>query len=307
MISDTDLVLAEQIFKTIYNSALDRFAGLNVWTRLGSMATEVPSMGPEETYRWFGALPVFKEWLGEMEAGEIAEYNHTIKNSHFAGAVDVDADEIADDKFGIIRPRIEFLAVRALQHRGQQIQSLILNGTTNLSFDGQAFFSNAGGNKVIDNLGAGTISAATPTFAQVEADIDTMRQTVMQFVDDKGVQIGLVPTVFAGPPKLERFFKTIMGSVSDPALTNAGAGNAFRDMIADYIPLPGAADLNDVYGFVVDMPIKPFVFQNRQEPQQWLDTSQAKNTRQLRFGSDYRAGFGYSLPHLAIRLVSAVA
>jgi hypothetical protein len=307
MLSETKIIQAEKVFRTIYNLALERFAGLNAWTRLGSLATEVPSEGPEEDYRWLGSLPVFKKWLGDISAGELADFAYTIKNEHFAAGVDIDSDELADDRFGIIRPRIEFLAVRALQHRGQMVENLILNGTVNLAYDGVAFFADAAGKRTIDNLGAGTISLAAPTIAQVENDIDLMRQTVIQFKDDKGVIIGLVPTVFAGPTKLERYFLTIRNSTADPALTNAGAANPFRQMIDDYIPLPNATDFNDVYGFVVNMPVKPFVFQNRQETDRWLDATMAKRNRLLRFGADYRAGFGYSLPHLAIKLVSAAA
>lgn len=151
------------------------------------------------------------------------------------------------------------------------------------------------------------ISAATPTIAQVEAAIDTMRQTVLQFVDDKGEVIGLVPTVFACHPVLERIFRTIAKSSADPGISNSGAYNPFQGWIQDVIVLPSAIDLNDVYGFVVDMPVKPFVFQNRQNAQQWLDDSAAKRNRKLIFGSDYRGNFGYSLPHLAIKLVSATA
>lgn len=307
MLSHTNLVVAEKVFKTMFNEALSRFAGLNPWTRLGSLAMEVPSDGSEEDYRWLGALPVFQEWVGDLDVDELADYSYTLRNKHFGAAVGIDSDEIADDKFAIIRPRIEGLAVRALQHRGKMIQDLILNGTTYKAFDGVAFFSDVSGARTIDNLGAGTISAGTPTLAQVEADIDTMRQTVMQFADDKGETIGLVTTVYACHPKLERLFRTVMTSTADPATSNSGAANPFKEWVEDVVVLPGASDINDVYGFVVNMPVKPFVFQNRQQTEQWLDDSQAKRNRLLHFGADYRGNFGYSLPHLAVKLVSAVA
>ena len=307
MLSKTQIVVAEKVFKTIFNEALQTFSRLDPWTRLGSLASEVPSDGAEEDYRWLGSLPVFQEWLGDIELDELADYSYTLRNKHFAAAVGVDSDEIADDKFGIIKPRIQGLAIRALQHRGKQIQDLILNGTTNTAFDSIAFFSDVSGVRTIDNLGAGTISAGTPTLAQVEADIDTMRQTIMQFADDKGETIGLIATVFACHPKLERLFRTVLASTADPATSNAGAYNPFKDWIEDVVVLPGASDVNDVYGFVVNMPVKPFVFQNRQATEQWLDDSLAKRNRQLAFGADYRGNFGYSLPHLAVKLVSGVA
>ena len=305
MVSGTQIVAAQTLFRTIFNQALQAFAGLNSWTRLASLATEVPSTGPQEIYRWLGDLPMFEEWIGDLNVEDLSEAAYTLVNRHFGKGVGVDEDELDDDRLGLIRSRIEMLAVRYLQHKGQQIENLILNAATNLAFDGVAFFANTGGARLIDNLGAGTISAGTPTIAQVEADIDTMRQTVMQYQDSKGVAIGLVPMVFAGHPKLERLFRTVMTSTADPALTNAGASNPMRDMIRDYIPLPSASDVNDVYGFVTDMPVKPFIFQNRQGLNQEL-VRQPLN-RKLIFKADYRAAYGYSLPHLGIKLVSAAA
>ena len=305
MITGTQIVAAETLFRTIFNQALQAFAGMNAWTRLASLVTEVPSTGPQEVYRWLADLPVFEEWLGDLNIDDLAEAAYTLPNKHFGKGVGVDEDELADDKMGLIRSRIEMLAVRYLQHIGQQIESLILNGTTNLAFDSIAFFSDVSGVRLIDNLGTGTISAATPTIAQIEADVQTARQTVMQYKDSKSVSIGLVPTVFAGHPKLEVLFGQLMSSVTDPGATNAGTSNPYRSMVRDYIALPSATDLNDIYAFVVDMPVKPFIFQNRQALNQEL-VRQPLN-RKLIFRADYRAGYGYSLPHLAIKLVSAQA
>lgn len=305
MVTGTMIVAAETLFRTIFNQALQQFAGMNAWTRLATLATEIPSTGPQEIYRWLGDLPVFEEWIGDLNIDDLGEFAYTLLNKHFAKGVGVDEDELADDRMGLIRSRIEMLAVRYLQHVGQQIETLILSGTSLLAFDGIAFFSDVSGVRLIDNLGTGTISLATPTIAQVEADIDTMRQTVMQYKDAKGVAIGLVPMVFAGSPKLERLFRMVMTSTADPGLANAGVANPFRSMISDYIPLPNATDHNDVYGFVTDMPVKPFIYQNRQGLNQEL-VRQPLN-RKMIFKADYRAGYGYSLPHLAIKLVSAVA
>lgn len=307
MLSGTSIVQWEKVFKTIFNQATAEFANLNIWTKLGSLATEVPSDGAEEDYRWLGALPVFREWIGESSASELADYSYTIKNKHFQAGVDIDSDELNDDKLGIIKPRIQFLAVRALQHRGKQIEQLILNGGTNLAYDGVAFISDASGVRVNDNLGTGYMSAATPTVALAEQDLDTLRYTMMQFVDDKGEMLGLVPNIILCHPSKERIYRTVISSSADPAISNSGAANGFKGMWDDVIPLPSATDLNDVYGICTTMPVKPFVFQNRQETDQWLDDSLAKRNRIYRFGADYRAGFGYSLPQLAVKLVSAVA
>ena len=48
MVTGTQIVAAEQVFRTIFNQALQAFAGVNAWTRLAQLATEIPSTGPQE-------------------------------------------------------------------------------------------------------------------------------------------------------------------------------------------------------------------------------------------------------------------
>ena len=111
--------------------------------------------------------------------------------------------------------------------------------------------------------------------------------------------------VFAGHPRLEVLFGQLMNSTADPGSSNAGTSNPYRSMVRDYIALPSATDVNDIYAFVVDMPVKPFLYQNRQA----LATELVRQplNRKMIFKADYRAGYGYSLPHLGIKLVSGVA
>jgi phage major head subunit gpT-like protein len=197
-----------------------------------------------------------------------------------------------------------------MQHKGKLVQDMILNGTTNLAFDLIAFFSDASGVRVNDNLLAGTISAGSPTIAQAEADLDTVRQAMMQFVDTKGEILGLVPDVIACHPKLERIFRTVLQSSTDPAPStsvNTGAYNPFKDWFKGVIPIPGATDVNDFYAFCTSYAVKPIIFQSRQAQQPWLDSTKAKVNRKLVFGSDYRGNVGYSLPLLAVKVVSGVA
>ena len=73
MVTGTQIVAAQTLFRTIFNQALQAFAGLNSWTKLASLATEIPSTGPQEVYRWLGDLPVFEEWLGDLNVDDLAE------------------------------------------------------------------------------------------------------------------------------------------------------------------------------------------------------------------------------------------
>jgi len=305
MLNASQIVSAQKVMQTIFNQAMAEMVGSNAYAALAQLATEIISTGAEEDYSWLGAMPLFEEWFGDLTVEDLAEYEYTLKNRHFAAAVGVDRDEIEDDKWNLIKPRIQGLAVRALQHRGKLIEDLILNGTTYLAFDGIAFFSDVSAPRVNDNLLAGTISAATPTIAQVEADLDTVRQAMMQFVDDKGEVIGLAPTVFAVHPLLERLFRTVMRSSADPDTSNAGAYNPFAEWIKGVVVLPSASDVNDFYAFSVDYPVKPYVWQTRQGVETEL-VEQKLNRKQI-FKGDYRANAGLTLPVLAAKVVSSVS
>jgi len=308
MLTQSAIIRAEKVFKTIYNKAIGEMAVSSPFIALGRLATEIPSDGGEEDYRWLGTMPLFTEWLGDITVEDLADYEYTIKNKHFAGAVGVDRDELEDDKFGLIIPRIQSLAYRALVHRGRRIHTLIANGTTNLAFDGIAFFSNVSAPRVNDNLLAGTLTATGGTLAQVQADIDAMRQAMMAFVDDKGEIIGLAPDTFVVHPLYERLFRMVAESSTDPTLTlPSGVKNVFQGWIKEVVvdPALAVADANDFYGFCTEYPIKGLVFQNRQERETWLDDTNKNVNKKLVFGADYRAGYGYALPQLACKSVGA--
>jgi len=306
MLTATQIVAAQKVMQTIFNQAMAEMAGANPYVALAQLASEIISGGAEEDYRWLGAMPLFTEWFGDLTVDDLAEYEYTLKNRHFAAAVGIDRDEIEDDKWNLIKPRIQALAVRAQQHRGKLIEDLILNGTTYLAFDGIAFFSDiVAGTRLNDNLLAGTISAGTPTIAQVEADLDTVRQAMMQFVDDKGEVIGITPTIFAVHPMLERLFRTVMRSSADPGINNAGAYNPFAEWIKGVVVLPSASDVNDFYAFCIDYPVKPYVWQMRKGVETEL-VEQKLNRKQI-FKGDYRANAGLTMPVLAAKVVSAAA
>ena len=307
MLTQSQIVIAQKMFKTIYNKAIAEMAVSSPFIALGRLATEIPSDGAEEDYRWLGAMPLFTEWLGDITVEDLKDYEYTIRNKHFAGAVGIDRDELEDDKFGLIIPRIQSLAYRALVHRGRQVESLIANGITGLAFDKLPFFDDIGGLRTNDNLIGGTLHATVPAIAEVMVAIDVMRQAMMAFVDDKGEVIGLAPDTFVVSPLYERVFRTVNESTSDPSLTNAGAANPVRSWIKEIIVDPAIAsgDANDFYGFCTDYPVKALVSQQRQATELWLDGTNVKVNRKLVFGSDYRAGYGYALPQLGCKWVGA--
>ena len=176
-----------------------------------------------------------------------------------------------------------------------------------LAFDGIAFFSDVSGVRINDNLLAGTISAGTPTLAQIAADIRTCRNSMLGFKDSRGEIIGIMPDTFVVPPNLEMGFMQLMTSNSDPSLTNSGTVNPFKNWVKRIVVDPGLTDLNDFYALSTSYSVGPFVRQQRSGVETFLDETGRNVNGRLIFGAKFRGNVGYGLPILAAKVVSAVA
>lgn len=306
MLNNSALATAEKVLKTQYNEAIGAIQATNPFIALRQVATVIQSEGSEESYGWLGEMPQAREWLGDLVIEDLSNYQYTLRNRHFAVNVGIDKDELDDDKFGLIKPRVAGLALRAEEYVGRLLHDLILNGTTYKAYDGVAFFSAATGVRVNNNLLTGTLSAGTPTIAQMEADIDAMRVAMSQFVDGKGEVMGIVMDTIVVHPSMERIVRQVVQSTYDPSTaTTSSAYNPFNGWIKNIIVDPLLSDKNDMYGLCLSYPVKPFVWQERQTPSQWL-TVQDTN-RKAAFVCDFRGAAGLSFPFLAVKSVSAVA
>lgn len=307
MVKGMSIVALQTLFRKEYNQAVAEYGNTNAWDAVSEIGTLIPSTGSSEDYRWLQEMPEFERWIGDLNSADLAEYKFSIVNEPFAAAVGVHVDEIADDKDGIILNRVRSMAGGEKRKWGKLLHTLLVGGTTGLAFDGIAFFSNASGVRLNDNLLAGTISAGTPTLAQIAADLRTVRNAMLAFVDSRGEIIGIMPDTFVIPPNLEMGFMQLMQSNSDPSLTNAGTVNPYKSWVKRVIVDPGLTDANDFYALATGYSVGPFVRQQREGVETFLDeTGRYKNGR-LTFGAKFRGNVGYGLPILAAKVVSGVA
>jgi phage major head subunit gpT-like protein len=307
MITNTDLVRYEKVFKLEYEKASRELADNTVWNELAALGTEITSDGAEEDYRWLGDLPEFAELVGDIDLDDLGDYTYTIKNKDFGAAVKVRKNELEDDKMDIIRPRISGLPAGERRKWGKLIHDLIVNGHTNKAFDGVAFFSDASGVRLNDNLLAGTISAGTPTLAQVAADIKTVRAAGMKFKNTRGEVVGVVFDNFVVPPDLEILFRQLQTSSADPTTSNSGTANPYRGLIKSVIVDPGLTDTNDFYAFASGYSVGPFVRQKRRAVETVLDSTDINKNGTCFFKADFRGNVGYGLPILAAKVVSSAS
>jgi phage major head subunit gpT-like protein len=292
-------VALERYLNVAYNKAYDQLIQGQGIKDLMGLVLETESTGKNEPYGWLGDVPVVQEWIGTKEYAGLKSYDYTIENKKWFTGIEVDEDELEDDQFKMILPRVQMMAKTMFDHKMELIANFILNGDTYLAYDGSAYFANR---TVNDNLLAGTGT----TLAQLKADLGTGRTAMMRFVSDTGKLFRFSPNVIVCPPELEVSFKEIVQSTSpqDAATYNAGGKNVWSSWITSVVSLPELTDTDDWYLFCSNYPLKPFIYQNRRSPRNRLDDTQVKNSGKLYYSSDKRGNAGYGLPVMGIKIVN---
>jgi phage major head subunit gpT-like protein len=266
--------------------------------------TDVQSNGKDETYAWLGQLPVIREWIGPKHVKALNDYKYAITNKDFEGTIAVDKNEVEDDQLGGIVPRIRMLAQQAIAFPHKLLSDVLIAGTSGLAFDGIAFFSNATGVRVNDNLLAGTGT----TLAQVEVDLGVARATMMKFVDDQSQVMGIVGETVVCPPEMELTFRKILFGTTSAGQANPAVPNPLQGMVTRLIVDPRLTDVNDWYLLACAYPIRPLVYQTRKAP---IFVALDKDTddkafweKQYVYGVELRANAGYGFPQMACKTVN---
>jgi len=236
-----------------------------VTTDYQRLAQVVESVTDQESYNWLGSVPAMREWVGNRQFKGLLAHDFTIVNKKYEATIEVDRETYEDEKLGLIRPRIEELAVRAAQHPDELLFTLLNAGFTTTCYDGQYFFdtdhsegdSGSQSNKVTTDFGS----------AAVKAGITAM----MGFLDDQGKPLGIVPDVLVVSPAdlfeareiLQSTTIVIAGTAG--AVTERGATNTLSGML-DLIVNPHVT--SGYWALFSTRQIwKPFIFQWRIKPE----------------------------------------
>lgn len=255
------------------------------------VATVVPSTTREENYKWLGALPRMKEWIGGREIQNLSASDYTIKNKSFEVTLGVDKEDIEDDTLGIYNPAIQNLGQAAAQHPDELVFPLLPGGFANLCYDGKAFFSDSHkvGKKSISNKGTAKLTPDT---------YFTARSAIMSYTNDKGVPLKLIPNLLVVPPALESMARKILLADQIDGTTNTMKGTA------DPLVVPDLAG-NDTswYLLATNQPLKPLIYQQRKAAKftQLVNDSDPNvfMQKQYLYGVDSRGNAGYGFWQMA--------
>lgn len=259
----------------------------------------IQSTGAYEKLGWLGSVPAVRQWIGELQAKGLEDYEYTIRNLDWEASTYVNQNDLDDDQTGTIQMIPGFLVDRIMAHPEELILSLLTGGTTGLAYDGVAFFSDASGVRTIDNLLGGT----GVTLAQIEADLNSALTAMAKFTDDNGKVLNVKGNMIVCPIELENKFNRLINSQTDPLAAAQGTFNPYagKFTVVGDARLSGT-DANDWYLLATNQTVKPLIYSERQTARAHFEKK--NGSKEWTAYAEYRANAGYGLPHLAVKTVN---
>jgi len=275
-------------FNTLFNDAI---ANTQVVTE--RIASVVTSTGTEETYDWMGPPPKMKEWLGDRPMSGLRAYDWTIKNKDWANGIEVRANDIRDDKLGMVAPKIRRLAEMGARHEEELLINLLTGGFASVGYDGQFFFDT-------DHKDGDGPTQSNTTAAALDATSYAAAWASMLAVKDENSEPLQINTndflLIVGPSKRDAARQLLLADRNASGATNTNAGTA------QLLVHPRITNGNWFLLAVGDS-VKPLILQRR-EPLQFIaqdapDSDNYFNRKAFRYGANWRGNVGYGLWQLA--------
>lgn len=273
--------------RTEFNRAFG--AAPSQWQKV---AMKIPSTSGQNDYAWLANFPKMRQWIGEKNIRALSAYKYSVENEDWEATVEVDRNDIEDDNLGIYGPQAQMAGFSAAQLPDEIVFSLVNAAFTALCFDGQYFcdtdHSVAGSS--VSNKGTAALSASTQALAI--SSYGAGRSAMMQFKDDEGRPLGVVPdTLLVGPALGDVAFTLINSDRLDDGKANPYKGTA-SVVVAPWVTSTTAWFLLDTR-----KPVKPFIYQERNAPVFVQQTSPESDDvfmrKKFKFGAEARAAGWY--------------
>lgn len=195
LLSRDKLEAAYVTYSTIFDGAL-----ANTPVIYPELATVMTGVGPVTEMKWLGDVPVMTEWVGNRKINRLRAESHTLRTKWYANGIEIDHDDLAEDKLGIVRPRISALAKMG----PRKIDSLVIDyfnagfaATLGTTFDGQYLFDT---DHTIDTADGSTSQSNLQTGALSSPNFNAALQKAMAFTGTNGEPLDIVPdTLLVGP------------------------------------------------------------------------------------------------------------
>lgn len=293
LVNKANLTAVFITLKTTFNKAFE--AAPSIWEKT---TMKVPSGSSQNDYTWLSRFPKMIKWLGSKTVKVLKAHTYTVVNDDYEATVEVDRNDINDDNLGIYAPMAKEAGFSSKQLPDEIDAELKNDAFTNTCYDGQYFYdtdhSVAGAS--VSNKGAAALSAADK--AGVAASYGAARLAIMNFKDDEGRSLGLIPDVLEVPPALEATAKLICNNQKlEDDKPNPYVGTA------EVLVNPRLTSSTKWMLHVTNRPLKPFIYQERERPvfvqQINPDSDDVFMRKKFKFGAEARVAGGYGLWQLS--------
>lgn len=254
-----------------FYARLEQDAGSSWIARLSNYFT---SDQESETYRWLGQVPQMRQWVGGRQAKGSRTQGFTIANVLYEATLEFLLDEIRRDKTGQVQVRIGELATRTNSHWAKLMALLIINGASQVCYDGQYFFDTdhaEGDSGAQSNSISYDMAGSAPTAAEFAAAIMNALTQLVGFVDDVGEPLNETAQKFlvlVGPQHLQAASAALAAPVvlsGGQSQTNILATSNFGGFTIELAVSARLATLGQKFMvFRTDADVKPFIRQEEQ-------------------------------------------
>lgn len=289
-ITNATLAAIQANFRTLFLSSFRAESSV-----FQQMATVRDTDSAEEIWLFISGLPRMRKWLGERVVNNFRTIIHRMKHEDWESTVEVERNDILDDKLNIYRPLLEDMGRQAARLWDDLLVDAINNGDTALGFDGQYFFDT---DHPTDPTVPTSASQSNRFTARPLTDDNYAwgRMQMMGWMGGDGRRLGVVPNILLVGPELEVTAKRIINSDVLPL----GANGAFQQNV-----LRGTAqvvvmqELTGATWYLADTrnTMRPFIIQRRQQPKfVALDNPTDDSVfwrKKYHYGADARGAAGY--------------
>jgi len=271
---------------TLFNNALAEAPRVTE-----QISTVIRMDAPLMKYKWLGAVPTMTRWVGEREIAKLRAQSQIIENEDWANGIEVERDDLDDDKLGIVAPRIRDLAQKGLDAMEEEVIGFYLDGfagTRGLTYDGQYLFDTD--HKAESASDDSQDNVSSDAFDDAGAALVSAYTSMLGFKDKNGKPLGIRPTALLhGPAIWNNVRKVLQVPFLSGGATNPNFG-LVQPIMSKYITG------NEWFLIDTTQGAMPVILQIRRDPtfrENGNDLFFSKKS--FEFGADATFGVGYGL------------
>lgn len=270
------------------------------------ITTYVTSTKDKETYGWLGDTPKMKKWIDERTPKALREHGFTLINEDWEDTIEVDRNALDDDQYGQVKIRVQQLGQAAQYFYDEQVSAVVELGTTTVCYDGQYFFDtdhSEGESGVQSNAPAAASGYVVDTAAKFVTVAKLVSAAMSKFKTDSGKFAHARLTHVMVPSSLE----WVAREAFDPTFANSGGATpavvvgqkmGLQVIVNPFLLDTAAAGKQPIYWLDLSKPVKPFIWQNRKDPEFTAldapDSPELFFRKKIYYGVDLRVVFGYA-------------